>query len=321
MNTESNAEPGAALDSQVIAPAATSATRPMYWSVRRELWENRSIYIGPLAVAAVVMLGFLISLVGLPRTVRELTALHTRTYTGPMGQQIVLAMPYTHVSILIIFTAFLVGFFYSLEALHGERRDRSILFWKSLPVSDLTTVLAKASVPLMILPLLVIAIVVVLHLIMLLLGLAAVSLSGADAATMWAKLPFFQLEVWLLYGVTVMTLWHAPLYGWLLLVSGWARRATFLWAVLPLVAFAVFERVAFHTLHLGSLLGDRVYGFVTEAFNLTLPDGTLVDGHFIPVTQFTPLKFLSSPGLWVGLVFAGIFLAAAVRLRRYREPI
>jgi ABC-2 type transport system permease protein len=261
------------------------------------------------------MLGFLISLVGLPRTVRELTGL------SPMGQHIVLAMPYTHVSLLIIFTAFLVGFFYSLEALHGERRDRSILFWKSLPVSDLVTVLAKASVPLVILPLFAIAIVVVLHLIMLLLGLAAVSLSGADAATMWAKLPFFQLEVGLLYSVAVMTLWHAPLYGWLLLVSGWARRATFLWAVLPLVAIAVFERIAFHTMHLGVLLGDRVYGFVTEAFNLTLPDGTPVDGHFIPVTQFTPLKFLSSPGLWLGLVFAAIFLAAAVRLRRYREPI
>jgi ABC-2 type transport system permease protein len=315
MNTESNAVPEAALDSQVIAPAATAGTRPVYWSVRRELWENRSIYIGPLAIAAVAMLGFLISLLGLPCTVRELTGL------SPMGQHIVLAMPYTHVSMLIILTAFLVGFFYSLEALHGERRDRSILFWKSLPVSDLTTVLAKASVPLVILPLLVMAVVLVLHLSMLLLGLAVVSLSGADAATMWAKLPFFQLEAGLLYGVVVMTLWHAPLYGWLLLVSGWARRATFLWAVLPLVAIAVFERIAFHSAHLGVLLANRMYGFAAEAFNLTLPGGTPVDGHFIPVTQFTPLKFLSSPGLWLGLVFAAIFLAAAVRLRRYREPI
>ena len=49
-------------------------------------------------------------------------------------------------------TAFLVGVFYCLDALHGERRDRSILFWKSLPVSDLTTVLAKASVPCRVLP-------------------------------------------------------------------------------------------------------------------------------------------------------------------------
>ena len=315
MNMESNAVPEAALNSQVIAPAATSATRLMSWSVRRELWENRSIYIGPLAIAAVAMLGFMISLMGLPRDVRELTRL------DPMHQHIVLAMPYTHVAVLIILIAFLVGFFYALDALHGERRDRSILFWKSLPVSDLTTVLAKASVPLVVLPLLVIAVVLVLHVSMLLLGLAVVSLSGADAATMWAKLPFFQLEVGLLYGVTVMTLWHAPLYGWLLLVSGWARRATFLWAVLPLAAVSVFERIAFHTAHLGSMLGDRVYGFATEAFNLTLADGTPVDGHFIPLTQFTPLKFLSSPDLWLGLVFAAIFLAAATRLRRYREPI
>jgi ABC-2 type transport system permease protein len=314
MSTPSNAVPES-FESQRVAPAVMSATQPLCWSVRRELWENRSIYIGPLAVAAIAMLGFLISLLGLPRNMRELAGL------DPMHQHIGLAMPYTHVSMLIIVIAFLVGFFYSLEALHIERRDRSILFWKSLPVSDLTTVLSKASVPLVILPLLVIAIVVVLHLGMLLLGLAVASLSGADAATMWAKLPFFQLEVGLLYGVTVMTLWHAPLYGWLLLVSGWARRAPFLWAVLPLLAVSVFERIAFHTAHLGSLLGNRVYGFAAEAFNLTLPDGTPVDGHFIPVMQFTPLKFLSSPGLWLGLVFAAIFLVAAVRLRRYREPI
>ena len=66
MNTQSNAVPESPLDSQGIAPAAMSATRPMYWSVRRELWENRSIYIAPLAVAAVVLFGFLISMIGLP---------------------------------------------------------------------------------------------------------------------------------------------------------------------------------------------------------------------------------------------------------------
>ncbi len=66
MNTQSNAVPESPLGSQVIAPAAMSATRPMYWSVRRELWENRSIYIAPLAVAAVILFGFLIATIGLP---------------------------------------------------------------------------------------------------------------------------------------------------------------------------------------------------------------------------------------------------------------
>src|SRR5260370_28797479 len=76
MNTESNAVPDSPLGSPAIAPAAMSVPRPFYWSVRRELWENRSIYVAPLAVAAVVLLGSAISLVGVPRSVRGVAALH-----------------------------------------------------------------------------------------------------------------------------------------------------------------------------------------------------------------------------------------------------
>src|SRR5438132_12593891 len=129
MNTQSNAMPES-LDSQRIAPAAMSATRPMYWSVRRELWENRSIYIAPLAVAAVTLFGFLIATIG--------RALST---TDPAERRALLEEPYTFAALLIMGTTFVVAVFYCLDALHGERRDRSILFWKSLPVSDLTTVL------------------------------------------------------------------------------------------------------------------------------------------------------------------------------------
>jgi ABC-2 type transport system permease protein len=139
--TPSNAMPEGPLDSQTVAPAATSATRPMYWSVRRELWENRSIHIAPLVAAAVMLFGFSIRTIGLPHRMRTLSAL------DPDKQHAVLVMPYSIAASLIILTAYIVGVFYCLDALHGERRDRSILFWKSLPVSDLTTVLSKASVP------------------------------------------------------------------------------------------------------------------------------------------------------------------------------
>jgi ABC-2 type transport system permease protein len=119
----------------------------------------------------------------------------------------------------------------------------------------------------------------------------------------------------------VLALWHAPLYGWLLLVSGWARRTTFLWAVLPLLAICAVEEIAFHTSYFGTLLKDRLIGFAADAFAFKAPGNVPVDPHFIPLTQLTPGKFLSSPGLWVGLAVAAALLAAAVRLRRYREPI
>jgi len=113
----------------------------------------------------------------------------------------------------------------------------------------------------------------------------------------------------------VHVLWHAPIYAWLLLVSGWARRAVFLWAVLPVVAIQIVEKIAFNTSYITAILGHRLAG--PEGFHFTAPGGA--PAH--PLMTFDPAKFLSTPGLWIGLAVAAAFLAAAVRLRRYREPI
>ena len=117
----------------------TGTTRPLYWSVRRELWENRSIYIAPLAVAAIVLLGSLISVVVTAHQIRDLPGIEPASQLGAVVK------PFKVAPAPIMLATFLVGIFYALEALYGERRDRSLLFWKSLPVSDLTTVLSKAS--------------------------------------------------------------------------------------------------------------------------------------------------------------------------------
>jgi ABC-2 type transport system permease protein len=309
VNTRSNAMPESPLESQVIAPAVISATRPIYWSVRRELWENRSIYIAPLAVAALILFGFLIRTIHLPDKTRAALAL------DPMQQHELIAQPYNFAALLIMGTTFIVGVFYCLDALHGERRDRSILFWKSLPVSDLTTVLSKASIPLVVLPLLTFAIIVATQWIMLLLSTAVLLGSGLSVATLWTQLPWFQMSLMLLYHLlAVHALYYAPIYGWLLLVSGWARRAAFLWAGLPLLAICVVEKIAFNTSHFAAMLQSRLSGGPEAvAFPGSVP--------IHPLTHLTLLNFLSSPGLWIGLVVFTAFLAAAVRLRRYQGPI
>ena len=311
MNTEANALPPSPHETQPTVPAALSATRPMYWSVRRELWENRSIYVAPLAAAAVFFLGFSISRITLPHRMRALSALDSAQ------QRAAIAMPYDVAAILIIFTTLIVGVFYCLDALHSERRDRSILFWKSLPVSDLTTVLSKASIPLVVLPLLAFAIIVPLQLTMLLLSTAVLLASGMSAATLWTQFRLFQESLILLYGLTVHALLYTPLYGWLLLLSAWARRTPFLWAVLPPLALGAFERIAFQTSYFGSLMKYRVMGAMAEAF--VLDPGN--KGHITRLTQLNPLGFLSSSGLWIGLAAAALFLAVAVRLRRRGEPL
>jgi ABC-2 type transport system permease protein len=283
----------------------------MYWSVRRELWENRSIYVAPLAVAAVVLFGFLISTIHLPDCMLGRLAL------DPAKQRTAIEMPYDFAAFLIILTAFIVGVFYCLDALHGERRDRSILFWKSLPVSDLTTVLSKVSIPLVVLPPLIFTIIVATQMIMLLLSTIVLLGNDPSVATLWARLPLFKMSLALLYGLAAIALWHAPIYGWLLLVSGWARRATFLWAVLPPLAICVFEKIAFNTSHFANMLGYRLIGWFTQAFVPPVKCGVAIN----PLTQLTPGKFLSTPGLWTGLLVAAVLLAAAARLRRYGGPV
>src|SRR2546428_251232 len=311
MRTQSNAMPESPVEAQVIAPAVIAATRRMYWSVRRELWENRSIYIAPLAVAAVILFGFLISTIHLPDKMRAALAL------DPAKQHELIEQPYSFAALLIMGTTFIVAVFYCLDALHGERRGRGILFWKSLPVSDLTTVLAKASIPLVILPLLTFAITVAMQWLMLLVSSAIVLVSGQSVTELWTKLSFLRMSLLLLYHVlTAHALWPAPIYCWLLLVSGWARRATFLWAALPLVAIAGVEQIAFHTRHFAALVGSRLIGDVPTLAS-TSPD-MFPTG---PMTHIAPGSFLSNPGLWIGLAVAAIFLATAVRLRRYQGPV
>jgi ABC-2 type transport system permease protein len=288
----------------------TTPTRPLYWSVRRELWENKSVYVAPLAAAAVLLFGYAISTITLPRRMQALQAL------DPGRQSATVTMPYNVIAGLVFVTAFIVAVFYCLDALHGERRDRSILFWKSLPVSDLTTVLAKASIPLVVLPLVVFAIVVAAHVFILALSTLVLAGNGPGLATLWTHVRVLQTAVALLYALAAISLWHAPLYGWLLLVSAWARRSAFLWAVLPPLASAVFERIAFQSSHFGRWLVWRIAGWFMQAF-MPRVKGTAVE----PLAAMTPGRLLTTPGLWAGLLFAALFLAAAVRVRRRREPI
>jgi ABC-2 type transport system permease protein len=299
------------------SPAASAvtdrrdSTPPFYWSVLRELWENRSIYIAPLIVAIVVLSGFLVSTVGLPERRRAVLLLE------PAKARAAIEMPYNVTAMMLIFTAFIVGVFYCLDALHGERRDRSILFWKSLPVSDLTTLLSKATIPSVILPLVTFAITVATQFVMLLWTSVLLIIHGMSPGSTWTNFSLFQQSLILLYGLIAIALWHAPIYGWALLISGWARRATFLWAVFPVIAIAVFEKITFDTANFAALVKDRLLGFAPNAFAFGLHGGTSIDS----LVQLTPGRYLSTPGLWFGLIFSTACIAAAIRLRRYRGPL
>jgi ABC-2 type transport system permease protein len=237
------------------------------------------------------------------------------TALDPMKLHELIRQPYDSAELLLMATLLIVAVYYSLDALHGERRDRSILFWKSLPVSDLITVLAKASIPVLILPLATFGIIVVTQSIIVVLDAAALLASGLGVATLWRNLSLFQMWSSLFaHIVGFHGLWYAPFYCWMLLASAWARRAPLLWATLPPLAIGIIEKITFNTSFFGSLLLYRFSGGPETGFA----------GSGRPTDSLTHLhagQFLTSPGMWSGLVISAIFLAAAERLRRYREPI
>jgi len=291
-------------------PPTVMPTRPLYWSVRRELWESRSIYIAPLVVAAVVLFSSLISVF---IQVHRLQALPSIEQAIPDAA---LLKPFKVAPAPIMLAALLVGVFYALDALYGERRDRSILFWKSLPVSDLTTVLSKACIPLAVLPLIGYVLSVVTQFSLLVMGPMLMRGIGVSAASVWAEVRFFEGLFIMAFGLTVHVLWFAPIYGWLLLISSWARRTPVLWAVLPPLAIGLLEKIAFGSSHFGALMLYRVTGAMTEAF---APE--VRHGNADRLTQLDPAGFLATPGLWLGLGVTAGFLLMATRMRRDREPI
>lgn len=295
---------------QASAPAAFPMERPWLWSILREIWEFRSIYVAPLIVAVLVIVG---SLISMARTARQL---HDAAALTPMQQQELIQQPYNFGALFLMGITFIVSIFYCLEALQSERRDRSILFWKSLPVSDFTTVLSKMSIPVVVLPVIAIVLTMLTHIIMLLLNSVVLMGSGQNVALLWSHVGLGQMWGMMLYHMLILHgLWFAPLYGWLLLVSAWARRLAFLWAALPLIIVGVVERVAFNTTHLTNWLAYRFGG---------APGGNAYPGGNMAMHEWSHLQLseaLLNPGLWTGLGFAALCVLLATRMRRGREPM
>lgn len=295
---------------QDAAPAVLPWRRLFYWSVRRELWENRAIYLAPLVMGGVALIGVMLSTLALPRVLRAVArgdAKHTEALMGA----------YSFAAVAIMITGLFVALFYCLSALHSERRDRSILFWKSLPVSDLMTVLSKAAIPIVVTPAVTFALIVAAQVVIYVWSTVVTLLSGHNfslylshvhLALMWTVLP---------YGLVVNALWQAPIYAWFLLVSGWARRVPILWALGAAVVPSVIERGAFGTAHIAHFMSERFFGGFGEAFSV----GGKGKAPIHEFSDIDPLRTFSSPELWGGLIVAAAFLAAAVWLRRRREPI
>jgi ABC-2 type transport system permease protein len=316
----------------------------MKWLIQREYWENKGMLFWAPAVVGGLMVGFtaLMLIIGnnmeahfhgdsLARF-HEMSALERHEMASAFGAAFpMMGMP------LYILMAFLI-FFYCLGALYDDRRDRSILFWKSLPVSDTNTVLSKALTALVGVPLIVAAVAFVVSCAITLMGALALRFHGVNvfgdlmsSTTFWLS-PFRMLSL-----IPIYMLWALPTVGWLLLVSSWARSKVLLWAVgTPLMAGALvawanhafsmgiriewfFQQVVLRLL--GSVLPGAWFMFDESARHAMEHSPGMENAPAEQIGQFFGQAYgsLASPTLWIGVVAGVAMIAGAVWLRRWRE--
>jgi ABC-2 type transport system permease protein len=295
--------------------------------LRREFWEHRALWSVPLVIAAVLLLlaasfGHLnVSFDDAPSPLQHAPAT-TLFQIGLIGW----ALPF-------YCAAAIQGTTYLLDCLYGERRDRSILFWRSMPVSDAQTVTAKLIVGSLLVP----------SLAYIGAALTSVLASGILAARnhgmvinmlrvpLWDTIGWLQIQALMLYGLVGAILWYAPFAAYLLLISAWAKRAPLAWALMLPVLLLILEHMAFGSYFVAHIAGGQFGDFLGSAFRIDqqtarsiggaiVTRGAVVDDQLrFDLGLLDPARLLSSARLWLGLLATVLMTLAAIRLRRYRD--
>jgi ABC-2 type transport system permease protein len=285
------------------------------WLIRREFWENRAIWMIPAVFGGLLLLAALFGQVSIPRL------------TSPQESEEAASAFLVIVGAMFYLVMGVYSTWYLLDCLYTDRKDRSILFWKSLPISDSTTVLCKLLVGMIIIPLVYFAAADATALI------AAFILSirarASIGSSLWNGDIWWQVQVLWMYAIVTTALWYLPVAGWLMLVSAYAKRAVMLWAVLPPLLLYILERVFFGTHTVGHIIMRRLAGLPSVSFNgskyMWTHDGGVVDNAGSPAPSvwhlINPSGFFTSAETWIGAAVGIALIVAAIQLRTRRSEI
>jgi ABC-2 type transport system permease protein len=287
------------------------------WQVRREVWEHKAIWVAPLIVIGCLALSMLVSRLHLGPDI-EIDGIAPLAGLSDAKLARLVMIAYAGLTVVVFAVMGIIAFFYAIDALYADRRDRSVLFWKSLPLSDAESVFSKFVVASVLIPMVAAAAAVLAQFVVAAVASARLAMTGFDAAgLLWHPEAILGgLVIALLAGVTA-AFWYAPVLAYLMLASSWAPRAPFLWAVLPPVALIV-----------GDFVGARLFGIARVLRDVEGPDADPstdeeVRAEVARVADLDVagnlLEFFRSPELWLGLAAAGLLLAAAIWVRRYRD--
>ena len=295
--------------------------------LKREVWEHRSIYVTPLAIASIVTLGTLAMLLFAGGFAKELdVAIFGATnIAGDAERKVALTGFFVGTSWVFLLAAMVLTIFYTLDSLYAERKDKSILFWRSLPITDAEAVISKLAVAIVVIPLVTVAAIIATHIVNLIVTSIWVSLKGADAGHLiWGSVPL--LDNWLAALIVTLAsaIWMSPFVGWFLFVSAFTKRSPLLMAFMPLVLIPLLELIFLRS----SVFAEAVFtrrgmiplfrgmdwkGFFDEE-NLHISEEAVSLLAHLDVVQF-----LTSPSMWAGVLVCALFVTAAIYVRRYRD--
>ena len=321
MNTPSAVAPRAGTSRWRTWTASNPHLKLFQTLVRREFWEHRSLWMAPLAVTALLLVSALLT-----HGAFKVDASDSSEWLDPQNKMIVFALAQWALTLPHYLVMILLMNFYLLDCLYAERKDRSILFWKSLPVSDGATVASKVFVSCVVLPLGTFALALVTDVLFTAIWNLRAVIGHLPELVVWDTVAFVKTQAVMFLGLVVSILWYAPFFGCCLLASAVLRRNVLLWVtVVPLLA-AILERIAFGTHWISGLIDYRGTG-IWHSLHV---ESALVDSF----KDVGPAVVVSIPGvydrihvglaftnidLWLGVVFAAACAYAATRIRRYRD--
>ena len=295
--------------------------------VRRELWEHRSIWVTPVAIAVVVTLAVMAMLVLASGFAKELDVaiFGAQNLAGDGERRVAMTTFFLGTSWVFLVALAILTIFYCLDSLYAERKDKSILFWRSLPVADAETVISKLVTAVFVLPLIMCAGIFATHLVNLVVTSIWVSAKGGSAGTLiWGSVPI--LDNWLAALIVIIStgIWMSPFIGWFLLVSAWTKRMPLLVAFMPIIVIPLLEWIVFRSRFFATAVADRGDNlpifrdldierfFEDEGWMHGIQDLSLLEHLDIG-------KFLMHHETWIGIIVCGLFTTAAIYVRRYRD--
>ena len=296
--------------------------------VRRELWEHRAIFVTPLVIGTIVTLGTLTALmfVGEFQNELNLAIFGAQNVAGEFERRAALTAFYGGTSWLFLLGLGVLTVFYALDALYAERKDKSILFWRSLPVTDAETVISKLVTAVLVIPAIAIAGIILTHLVNLVITSVWVASKGGSAGMLiWGSVPFFDNWMATILVIYASAIWMSPFLGWFLFVSAWTKRAPLMVAFLPLVLVPMIEGIFMRSAHFAEAVwgrGAKIPLFqadinVEEFFD---EDSLHLSEEMISLLAHIDLgRFFSSVDTWIGVVVCGLLTTAAIYVRRYRD--